>query len=180
MSTQTALRKSLRGEYCSGLSHFDNQFLTYIVMLHDWLNQPGYVSLFLLSFLASTLLPLGSEWLLVMMLAGGYDPLSAVATATVGNYLGAAMTYLIGLWGGSWLVEKVLRVSPEQQDRARNYYKRFGVYSLLFSWLPVVGDPLCLVGGMLRVNFGLFSLLVATGKLARYVITAIITLTVVG
>jgi len=143
-------------------------------MLHDWLNQPGYVSLFFMSFLASTLLPLGSEWLLVMMLAAGYDPLSVVAVATVGNYLGGVVTYLIGIAGGSWLIEKVLRVSSHQQERARHHYKRFGVYSLLFSWLPVLGDPLCLVAGMLRVNFGLFSLLVASGKLVRYVVTALV------
>ena len=143
-------------------------------MLHDWLNQPGYVSLFFMSFLASTLLPLGSEWLLVMMLAAGYDPLSVVAVATVGNYLGGVVTYLIGIAGGSWLIEKVLRVSSHQQERARHHYKRFGVYSLLFSWLPVLGDPLCLVAGMLRVNFGLFSLLVASGKFVRYVITALV------
>jgi membrane protein YqaA with SNARE-associated domain len=129
-----------------------------------------------MSFLASTLLPLGSEWLLVMMLANGYDPVASVAVASFGNYLGAVMTYLIGIWGGHWLIEKVLRVSPRQQERARSYYQRFGVYSLLFSWLPVVGDPLCLMGGMLRVNFGLFTLLVAAGKLARYVVTAVVTL----
>ena len=145
-------------------------------MLHDWLNQPGYVTLFFMSFLASTLLPLGSEWLLVMMLTGGYDPLSTVATATVGNYLGAVVTYLIGIAGGNWLIERVLRVSPEQQVRAHSYYRRYGAFSLLFSWLPIVGDPLCLVGGMLRVNFGLFSLLVAAGKLIRYIVTAWITL----
>ena len=145
-------------------------------MLHDWLNQPGYVSLFFMSFLASTLLPLGSEWLLVTMLAGGYDPLPTVAVATVGNYLGAVVTYLIGIWGGSWLIEKVMRVSPEQQERARNYYRQYGAFSLFFSWLPIVGDPLCLVGGMLRVNFALFTLLVASGKLVRYAVTAWITM----
>ena len=149
-------------------------------MLHDWLNQPGYVTLFFMSFLASTLLPLGSEWLLVMMLTGGYDPLSTVATATVGNYLGAVVTYLIGIAGGNWLIERVLRVSPEQQERAHSYYRRYGAFSLLFSWLPIVGDPLCLVGGMLRVNFGLFSLLVAAGKLIRYIVTAWITLAANG
>ncbi len=149
-------------------------------MLHDWLNQPGYVTLFFMSFLASTLLPLGSEWLLVMMLTGGYDPLSTVATATVGNYLGAVVTYLIGIAGGNWLIERVLRVSPEQQERAHGYYRRYGAFSLLFSWLPIVGDPLCLVGGMLRVNFGLFSLLVAAGKLIRYIVTAWITLAATG
>lgn len=162
------------------MNHFDNQFLTNSVMLHDWLNQPGFVTLFTISFLASTLLPLGSEWLLVMMLASGYEPLLTVATATAGNYLGAVMTYLIGLCGGRWLIEKVLRVSPYQQGRAREHYRRYGVYSLLFSWLPLIGDPLCLVGGMLRVNFWLFTLLVASGKLARYVVTAVVTLRAAG
>ncbi len=149
-------------------------------MLHDWLNQPGYASLFFLSFLASTLLPLGSEWLLVMMLLSGYDPLVSVGVATVGNYLGAVVTYLIGIWGGSWLIEKVMRVSPEQQERANSYYRRFGVYSLLFSWVPIIGDPLCLAGGVLRINFGLFSLLVGVGKLIRYAVTAAITVTAAG
>ncbi len=149
-------------------------------MLHDWLNNPGYVPLFFMSFLASTLLPLGSEWLLVMMLTGGYDPVSTVAVATVGNYLGAVLTYLIGAGGGSWLIEKVLRVSPGQQERARQYYRRYGSCSLFFSWLPIVGDPLCLVGGMMRINFGLFSLLVASGKLARYAVTAVVALAAAG
>ncbi|MDD2366017.1 MAG: DedA family protein [Desulfuromonadaceae bacterium] len=161
------------------MNHYDNQLLTYALLLHDWLNQPGYVSLFFMSLIASTLLPLGSEWLLITMLLAGYDPISTVAIATTGNYLGAVITYLIGVWGGSWLIETVLRVSPEQQERAKSYYRRFGVYSLLFSWLPVVGDPLCLAGGLLRVNFGLFSLLVGFGKFARYAATAIITLSAV-
>lgn len=149
-------------------------------MLHDWLNQPGYASLFFMSFLASTLVPLGSEWLLVMMLAGGYDPLSSVAVASAGNYLGAVVTYLIGIAGGNWLIEKVLRVSPQQQERARQYYRRYGAFSLFFSWLPIVGDPLCLAGGMLRINFGLFTLLVASGKLVRYAVTAWMTLAAAG
>ena len=149
-------------------------------MMHEWLNQPGYASLFLVSFLASTLLPLGSEWLLVMMLASGYEPLSTIAVATAGNYLGAVATYLIGMYGGAWLVTKVLRISPEQQERARNGYRRYGAFSLLFSWLPIIGDPLCMVGGVLRINFWLFSLLVASGKLARYAVAAWITLHSIG
>ncbi len=162
------------------MNHFDNSFVTYAVTVHNWLNQPGYLSLFLLSFLASTLLPLGSEWLLIMMLAGGYEPVATVLIATVGNYLGGLSTYLIGLWGGAWLIEKVLRISPDQQLRARNWYGRYGAASLFFSWLPVVGDPLCLVGGMLRVNFVLFTLLVASGKFARYVGVAWLTCRAAG
>lgn len=160
--------------------HFDNQFMTYAVMLHDWLNQPGYLALFTMSFLASTVLPLGSEWLLVMMLVNGYDPAATVLTATAGNYLGAVSTYLIGVYGGKCLIEKLFRVSPAQQERARDYYRRYGAYSLLFSWVPVVGDPICMVGGMLRINFGLFTILVASGKLVRYIATAAITACAVG
>ena len=162
------------------MNQFDNQFLTYTVMVHDWLNQPGYATLFTVSFLASTLLPLGSEWLLVMMLVRGYDPLSTVGVATAGNYLGAVTTYLIGMYGGAWLIVTVLRVSPEQQERARNHYRRYGAFSLLFSWLPIVGDPLCMVGGVLRINFGLFTLLVASGKFVRYAVAAWITLHATG
>ncbi|QEM66837.1 DedA family protein [Geobacter sp. FeAm09] len=149
-------------------------------MARDWLNQPGYMALFTLSFLASTLVPLGSEWLLVLMLTRGYEPLATVAAATAGNYLGAVTTWLIGMYGGRWLIERVLRVSPEQEERARSHYRRYGAFSLLFSWLPVIGDPLCMVGGMMRINFGLFSVLVASGKLLRYAVTAWITLRIAG
>ena len=162
--------------HCTPLHPFDNQFLTYTVALHDWINQPGYVSLFLLSFLASTLLPLGSEWLLILMLAKGYPALSTITVATAGNCLGAFTTYLAGIYGGTWLIERVFRVSKEQQERARAYYQKYGRFSLFFSWLPLIGDPLCLVGGMMRINFWLFALLVASGKLLRYIVTAWITL----
>lgn len=115
-----------------------------------------------------------------MMLTVGYEPFPTVAVATAGNYLGAVVTYLIGIRGGRWLIERVMRVSPEQQERARNYYRRYGVFSLFFSWLPIVGDPLCLLGGMLRIDFALFTLLVASGKLARYAVTAWLTLAATG
>jgi membrane protein YqaA with SNARE-associated domain len=145
-------------------------------MMHDWLNQPGYGALFMVSFLASTLLPLGSEWLLVMMLVSGYGALPSVAVATAGNCLGAVTTYLIGIYGGTWLVVKVLRISPEQQERSHSHYRRFGLFTLLFSWMPVIGDPLCLVAGVLRINFGLFISLVSSGKLLRYAFVAWVTL----
>lgn len=158
----------------------DNTFLTYVVTLHEWINQPGYAALFTLSFLASTLLPVGSEWLLVLMLANGFPAPATIMAATAGNYLGAATTYLVGLYGGRWLIERLFRVSAAQQEQARAYYRRYGTFSLFFSWLPIIGDPLCLAGGMMRINFWLFTLLVASGKLLRYIITAWITLKAIG
>ncbi len=141
--------------------------------------QHGYPALFLLSFLAATLVPLGSEWLLLAMLLKGADPVAAVATATVGNTLGACTTYWIGLRGGTFLVRRVLRLGEEELARAHRLYDRYGSWSLLFSWLPVIGDPLCLVGGVLRVRPPKFLALVLAGKLARYSVLGLVTLQVV-
>lgn len=137
-----------------------------------WLLEHGYPALFLLSFLASTLVPLGSEWLLVVLLINGFDLSAVVAVATVGNSCGALTTYAVGLWGGPFLIQRILRIRPEKQRRAELYFNRYGIWALLFSWLPVIGDPLCLAGGVLRTGFGRFILLVATGKFVRYLIVA--------
>jgi membrane protein YqaA with SNARE-associated domain len=143
--------------------------------MHDWLTSYGYYSLFFLSFLASTLIPLGSEWLLIALLLNRYDPARVVAVATVGNYLGALTSYGIGLYGGEFLKVRVLRMDEQSMAKAERLYGRFGSWSLLLSWLPVVGDPLCLVGGVLRVGLARFSLLVFAGKLARYAAVAWLT-----
>ena len=104
------------------------------------------------------------------------DPLMTVAVATVGNYLGACTTWAIGIWGGPFLIRRVLRIDAATEERADRLYKRYGAWSLLFSWLPVIGDPICLIGGVLKVGFGRFSLLVFTGELARYAVVAWLTL----
>jgi membrane protein YqaA with SNARE-associated domain len=132
------------------------------------------LALFLVSFLASTLLPLGSEWLLAALLLKGYPAPTVVAVATAGNTLGACTTWLVGVWGSPWLARRLLRLDEAARQRAEALYARWGVWSLLLSWLPVVGDPLCLVGGLLRVRFGRFLLLVLAGKLARYAVLALL------
>jgi membrane protein YqaA with SNARE-associated domain len=144
--------------------------------MHEWLVNYDYYGLFLISFLASTLIPIGSEWLLVVMLLSKNDPFAVVAVATAGNYLGALSTYWIGLCGRDFLKRRVLRMDEESTRRAERFYARFGSYSLFFSFLPIIGDPLCLIGGVLRVRFIRFSLLVVSGKLARYGALALITL----
>lgn len=136
----------------------------------------GYPGLFALGFLASTLLPLGSEWLLVLMILNGNDPIAAVSVAAVGNYLGGCTTWAVGVWGGAFLVRRVLRIDPAAEAAAVRFYQKYGVWSLLFSWLPIVGDPLCLAAGILKVGFTRFTLWVFTGKLARYTVVAWLTL----
>lgn len=140
--------------------------------MHDFLLNYGYPALFLLSFLASTLIPLGSEWLLVTMIVNHHDPAASVAVATLGNYLGGCTTYAIGIFSGSFIIRRVLRIDEQAELRARRAYGTYGSWSLLFSWLPLVGDPLCLVAGMGRVDFIRFSLLVFAGKLFRYAFIA--------
>lgn len=142
----------------------------------ELLTEYGLLSLFLLSFCASTLLPLGSEWLLVALLLGGSDPSHTVLVATLGNSLGAATCYLLGRWGGDWLIQRLLRIDQRQQQRAERWFNRYGSWALLFSWLPVVGDPLCVVSGTLKTPLLWFGLLVGSGKGLRYISLALLTL----
>lgn len=137
---------------------------------------PSLPLLFLLAFLAATVLPLGSEWLVVIMVAGNFSPIDVTVTATLGNYLGAVTTFFLGVWGSEFCRDKLLRLSPRNLSRAENYYQKYGPWSLLLSWLPVIGDPLCFIAGVFRVRFLLFSTLVFVGKFSRYATLAFLTL----
>jgi len=84
------------------------------------------------------------------------------------------------MFGGPFLAGRVLRIEPETRQRAERFYDRYGSWSLFFSWLPGIGDPLCLVGGILGVGFGKFLLLVFAGKLSRYLVVSLVTLKIVA
>jgi membrane protein YqaA with SNARE-associated domain len=141
-------------------------------LLIDW----GLPALFCLSFLAATVLPIASEWLLAALIANQVDLTASVAVATLGNTLGAVTTWAVGMWGGMWLLQRWLRISEDDRLRAERWYARWGSWSLLLAWAPVVGDPLCLVGGLLKVPLVRFIPLVAAGKAARYLFVAWATL----
>ncbi|MEN8257967.1 MAG: YqaA family protein [Thermodesulfobacteriota bacterium] len=145
--------------------------------MEEFLLHNGLPALFVVSFLAATILPLGSEWLLVALLLQAHDVESVVAVATLGNFLGACTTYALGIWGSTFIMEKILRINQSEFSRANRLYQKYGSWSILLSWLPVIGDPLCLVGGSLRLNFVHFSLLAFIGKLARYALIASVTVT---
>ncbi len=140
--------------------------------MEQLLSSQSYAALFLVSFLAATVVPLGSEWLLAAMVVSGSNLPLAVAVASMGNYLGGVTTYLIGIFGGVFLIRRVLKVSEEREMKARGWYGKYGAWTLLLSWLPIVGDPICLAGGLMKTGFFRFSLLVFTGKLARYSVVA--------
>lgn len=128
-------------------------------------------TLFGSALLSSTLFPGGSEALLLYRLHQGADPVAAVLTATAGNVLGSLITYAMGRFGRA-AVTPPSEKAALRLARAERWFKRFGRPSLLFAWLPVVGDPLCLVAGVLRVGVPVFLVLVTAGKLARYAVLA--------
>ncbi len=135
----------------------------------------GLPALFFISLLAATLLPLGSEWLLVALILQGLPPAQLVAVATLGNVSGAVITYGIGIWGSEFFMTKLLRVNKQQTAKAIALYQRYGAVSLLFAWLPIIGDPLCLAAGILRLQPLLFLIPVFLGKLGRYAFIAMLT-----
>lgn len=129
--------------------------------------------LFVSAFLSATLLPGSSEALLLLRLQNAPDAVLPVAVATAGNLAGSLLTYALGL-GGNHALHRArwLRINEHDLARAERWFSRWGRPSLLLAWLPVVGDPLCLLAGLLRVGWVPFVLLVGAGKLARYALIA--------
>lgn len=153
---------------------FDNSApIHYVGTMHEFLVANGYPALFLLSFLASTLIPLGSEWLLVALIVQGFPPLPVILVASTGNLLGAGTSYGIGVCGSPFLTTRIMRLGEHERLRAERFFAKYGSWSLLLSWLPVIGDPLCVVAGMMKVSLGRFALLVVIGKVTRYTVVAL-------
>lgn len=136
--------------------------------MEDLLLQYGLYGLFALSFLAATVFPVASEAGLVALILAGVDPMACVATATVGNTMGAVTTWGVGRWGSEVFLARLLRLSVSDRERARVIFARYGTWSLLLAWAPVIGDPLCAVAGLFGLPLSRFILPVLTGKLARY------------
>ena len=128
-----------------------------------------YFFLFLTSFLAATIFPLSSELTLISLLkTNSYSPFLLISTSSFGNILGSVFNWSLGFYLFEYINKKWFPFKQNQIDVASNRFNRFGIWSLLFSWLPVIGDPLTLIAGILRVNFLLFLILVALGKISRY------------
>jgi membrane protein YqaA with SNARE-associated domain len=120
------------------------------------------------AFLAATLLPFYSEVAVVVALDAGRDPLALWCAATVGNTLGAVLNWIMGLWIEHFRHRRWFPVGESELDRAQRWYGRWGKWSLLLAWLPIGGDALTFVAGILRVRFLPFVCLVGAGKGARY------------
>jgi len=128
-----------------------------------------YITLFAVSFLAATLLPLGSEALLVYDISQNDSLLLLWSFATLGNTLGSMVNYWLGLKGEAYL-ERKGHVSVEKMEKARGFFAKYGGWTLLLSWAPIIGDPLTFIAGVLRYNFKYFALIVFIAKGLRYAI----------
>ncbi|MFA5598864.1 MAG: YqaA family protein [Pusillimonas sp.] len=139
------------------------------------LPQTGLAAVFLVSLVSSTLLPMGSEAVLLAYI--GTVPAmawAALAVATLGNTLGGVITFWMGR-GAEALYERY--ATPGKPDRltkkARQWVERWGAPVLLLSWLPVIGDPLCAVAGWMRLPFWRSVVFIAIGKALRYLAIAL-------
>ncbi len=130
----------------------------------------GYLGLFISSFLAATILPLSSEVVLSALLLSGLSPVALVTTATIGNVLGSLTNYALGYWVSLEVIKKWLKMSEQEFVKAEQRFVKYGYLSMLFAWVPIIGDPLTVVAGVLRIRLAWFVILVTAGKLARYLV----------
>ena len=137
----------------------------------------GYLGLFFAAFGAATLLPLQSEAVLVgLLVSGHYGLWWLLGIATLGNVLGSLVNWWLGLWVEHIKGRRWFPVSDRQLEKARTHYQRWGHWTLLLSWVPIIGDPLTLVAGVMREPLWRFLLLVTLAKGLRYAVLAAVTL----
>jgi len=130
-----------------------------------------YLSLFAISFLAATILPLSSELMLAGLIATSYyDNVLLLIVASFGNVLGSVVNWSLGFYSRNLTTKKWFPFKDELIERSSKWFNKFGRWSLLFAWVPIIGDPLTLAAGLLRVKFIEFIILVTIGKVSRYFI----------
>lgn len=136
-----------------------------------------YLLLFFVALAAATIVPAQSEAFLVgLLLSGTYQTWVLLIVASLGNITGSVINWLLGRGIERFKDRKYFPVKSYQLNRASTLYKRYGRWSLLLSWVPIIGDPITVVAGVLRERFIIFLVLVTIAKTGRYIIIAIITL----
>lgn len=139
-------------------------------MMEDLFFQSGYVGLFVVSFVAATLVPLGSEFFVAVMTVSGYDPCLVFSVASMGNILGSITNYYVGKLGTNFVLSRYIKVDPEKRQKAEKMYRKWGAPVLFLAWIPILGDPLTVIAGGLNLDLRVFTFWVALGKSFRYFI----------
>ncbi len=130
----------------------------------------SYFQLLIISFLAATILPLSSELVLsTMLLTDSFDKYLLLVVASFGNIFGSSVNWYLGKKILIFKDRKWFPVNEKQIAKSEMYFKKYGIWSLLLAWVPIIGDPLTVIAGILRVNFFTFLLLVSLSKTSRYI-----------
>lgn len=137
-------------------------------MTEQIIQQLGYLGLLIVSFLAATILPLSSEIPVLLMPQLGFNKLLILLFATTGSFLGSLSNYYVGKLGNRFFLAKYVNKDNARLQQAQRVYERWGAPILFFSWVPVVGDPLTFVPGILNQRVSTFAFWVLLGKGVRY------------
>ena len=130
-----------------------------------------YGGLFLAALAAATILPMQSEAVLAGLLAAVHYPAWALITvASVGNVLGSVINWALGRGIAHYRDRPWFPVKPDTLEKAQGWYRRYGRWSLLLSWAPIIGDPLTVAAGVMREPLPIFLLLVTIAKVGRYLV----------
>jgi len=137
----------------------------------------GYFGLFFAALGAATLLPMQSEAVLVgLLLTDRYATWALLAVAITGNVLGSVLNWLLGRSVEHYRHKRWFPVSEARLEKTQRAYHRYGRWSLLLSWVPIIGDPLTMVAGIMREPFWSFLMIVTLAKAARYLLLVALTL----
>lgn len=134
-----------------------------------------YLILFSSALLSATLLPIGSELLLIYDIQSGHHLGLLLLCATLGNVLGSVINYFLGLKGEAYC-EKKGYLKAQQVDKYSRFFSRYGGFALLLSWAPIIGDPITFIAGILKYPFKYFLFWVTLAKAGRYIILAYLVL----
>ena len=127
------------------------------------------VALFFSAFGAATLLPLQSEAvLLALLIQADHTATLLIFIASIGNILGSCINWWLGIYIERYKHKKWFPVSENKLEKAQQTYQKYGFWSLLLSWVPIIGDPITLVAGLMKESFLRFLLMVSIAKTGRY------------
>jgi membrane protein YqaA with SNARE-associated domain len=128
----------------------------------------AYLTLFSIAFLAATILPLSSEVVLAGLSVTSEEKIPLLIVASFGNVLGSSFNWVLGKYTRNLETKRWFPFSANQLQKASFWFTKYGKWSLLFAWLPVIGDPLTFIAGVVCMRFVPFLVLVTIGKVSRY------------
>ena len=131
-----------------------------------------YLSLFASCFLSATILPFASEVGLAAVISSGYDPVISVIVATIGNSLGGLTNYYLGKFGKFLWIKKSEK-AENKQNKLKQYVTKYGSLCAMLSWVPIIGDPLLVMLGFMRIKLLPVVVFMVVGKLIRYIAIAL-------